>query len=139
MLHFFPFCHRKGKRCKLFSFSNKWFGNLKKDVIDKRRINSVKYHYLSLRLMWNLFTCEKFENKCKNKHEVQVKLWKVETCTTDLASYLLNQWQFCQLTLKWLSWARAQDKNKHHCCFLSYSYSIMRFKENPVPDSWIQR
>ena len=43
------------------SVSSKWFGNLRKDVIDKRRVNSVKYHYLSLRLVWSLF--KKFENK----------------------------------------------------------------------------
>ena len=38
--------HRRGKRCKLFSFLSKWFGNLKKDVVNKRLVNSVKYHYL---------------------------------------------------------------------------------------------
>ena len=38
---FFQFCHRRGKRCKLFSFSSKWFGNLKKDIIDKRLVNSA--------------------------------------------------------------------------------------------------
>ena len=53
------------------SVSSKWFGNLRKDVIDKRLVNSVKYHYLSLRLVWSLF--EKFENKCKNKHKVRYK------------------------------------------------------------------
>ena len=42
--------HRRGnKRCKFFSFSSKWFGNLKKDVVDKQLVNSVKYYYLSLR------------------------------------------------------------------------------------------
>ena len=46
------------------------------------------------------------------------KVVKVQTCTTDLASYSLTQWQFWQLTLKWLSGARAQDKNKqYYCCF----------------------
>ena len=44
------------------SVSSKWFGNLRKFFIDKRLINSVKYHYLSLRLVWSLF--KKFENKC---------------------------------------------------------------------------
>ena len=39
-------------------------------------------------------------------------------CTTDLASYLLSQWKFWQLTLKWFSGARAQDKNKqYNYCF----------------------
>ena len=47
----------------------------KKIVIDKRVVNSVKYHYLSLRLVWSLF--KKFENKCKNKHKLQIKLSKV--------------------------------------------------------------
>ena len=46
--------------------------------------------YLSLRLLRSLF--EKFENKCKNKHKVQIKLSKVQTCTTDLdLAYLLMQ------------------------------------------------
>ena len=120
-LHFFQVFHRRGKRCKLFSLSSKWLGNFKQDFIDKRLVNSVKYHYLSLRLLRSLF--KKFENKCKNKHEVQIQLSKVQTCTTDLASYLLTQWQFWQLTLKWLSGARAQDKNKqHYCCFLFFLF-----------------
>ena len=69
--------------------------------------------------MWSLFTCKTFENKCKNKHKVQIKLSMVYACTTDLPSYSLMQWQFWQLTLKWLFGARAQDKNKqHYCCFL---------------------
>ena len=39
-------------------------------------------------------------------------------CTTDLASNFLTKWQFWQLTLKWLSRARAQDKTKqYYCCF----------------------
>ena len=39
-------------------------------------------------------------------------------CTTDLASYLLSQWKFWQLTSKWFSGARAQDKNKQYdYCF----------------------
>ena len=33
-------------------------------------------------------------------------------CKTDCASYSLTQWQFWQLTLKWLSGACALDKNK---------------------------
>jgi len=37
--------------------------DLKKDIIDKRLVNSVKYHYLSLRLVCSLFTCKRFENK----------------------------------------------------------------------------
>ena len=118
---FLQFCHRRGKRCKLFSFSSKWFGNLKKYIIYKRLVNSVKYHYLSLRLVCSLFTCKKFENKCKNKHKIQIKLSKVETCTTDLASYSLTQWQFWQLALKWLSGARAQVKT---IILLLISYTI---------------
>ena len=70
-----------------------------------------------IKIVWSLF--KKFENKCKNKHKVQIKLSKIQTCTTDLASYSLTQWQFWQLTLKWLSGARAQDKNKkYYYCFL---------------------
>ena len=73
--------------------------------------------------MWSLFTRKKIENKCKNKHKVQIKLSKVQTCTTDLASYSLTQWQFWQLTLKWLSRARARDKNKHcYCCFFVFLF-----------------
>ena len=45
--------------------------------------------YLSLRLLRSL---KKFENKRKNKHEVQIKLSKVQTCTTDLdLTYLPTQ------------------------------------------------
>ena len=55
--------------------------------------------------MLSLF--KKFENKCKNKHKVQIKLSKIQTCTTNLASYSLMQWQFWQLTLKWFSGAHA--------------------------------
>ena len=33
--------------------------NLKKDVTDKRLVNLVKYLYLSLQLVWSLFTCKK--------------------------------------------------------------------------------
>ena len=91
-LHFFLVCHRRHKRCKLFSFSAKWFGNFKKDVIDKRLVNLVKYHYLSLRLLRSSF--KKFENKCKNNHEVQIKLSRVQTCATDLASFLLTRSRF---------------------------------------------
>ena len=73
----------------------------------------------------SLFTCTKFENKSKNNHKIQIKLSKVETCTTDLTSYSLTQWQFWQLTLKWLSGARAQDKNKqYYCCFLFFFFLI---------------
>ena len=69
--------------------------------------------------MWGVF--KRFENKSKNKHKVQIKLWKVQMRTTDLASYSLTQWQFWQLTLKWLSGACAQDKNKQfYCCFLFF-------------------
>ena len=53
-----------------------------KDVEDKRLVNSVKYHYFP-KIVWSLF--EKFENKCKNKHKVQIKLSKIQTCTTNLA------------------------------------------------------
>ena len=66
----------------------KRFGNFKKDFIDKRLVNLVKYHYLSLRLLRSLFM--KFENKCKNNHEVQIKLSRVQTCGTDLASFFAN-------------------------------------------------
>ena len=134
-------CHRRGKRCQLFSFSSKWFGNFKKSFIDKRLVNPVKYHYLSLRLLRSLF--EKFENKCKNKHEVQIKLSKVQTCTTDLASYSLTQWQFWQLTLKWNGFLkralRIRPNNIIAVIFFSYFHSIIRFTENSLPDSWIPR
>ena len=42
-----------------------------------------------------------------------------------LASYLLTQWQFWQLTLKWLSGARPKDKTKqYYCCFLFFLFLI---------------
>ena len=44
-LHFFQFFHQRGKRCNLFSFSSKEFGNLKKDVKEKGLVNSVKYYH----------------------------------------------------------------------------------------------
>ena len=95
--------------------------NLKKVVIDKRLVNSVKYHCLHVR---------KFENKCKNKHKVQKKLSKVQTCTTDLIdSYSLTQWQFWQLTLKvlrWLSGARAQELKTNNTILL-FSFFIIIF------------
>ena len=50
---------------------------------------------------------KKFENECKKKRKVQIKLSKIQTCTTNLASYSLMQWQFWQLTLKWFSGAHA--------------------------------
>ena len=50
---------------------------------------------------------KKFENKCKNTHKVQIKLSKVQRCTTDLASYSLTQLQ----TLKCVSGgARSRQK-----------------------------
>ena len=61
---------------------------------------------------------KKFEDKCKNKHKIKIKLSKIQMCTTNLASYSLSQWKFWQLTLKWFSGARAQDKNKqYYFCF----------------------
>ena len=53
----------------------------------------------------NTFKDDKFENKCKNKHKVQKKLSNVQTCTTDLASYLLTQ---CMDNRKSLSIIHAQ-------------------------------
>ena len=48
---------------------------------------------------------------------------KIQTCTTELASYSLTQWQFWQFTLKWLFGARAQDKTKqYYCCFLFFLF-----------------
>ena len=123
---------------KLFSsVSSKWFGNLQKDIIDKRLVNSVKYHYLSLRLVCSLFTCKRFENKFKNKHKMQIKLSNVETCTTDLASYSLTQWQFWQLTLKWLSGARAQDKNKQYYCWFLFFLFLSNYAIQGKSITWL--
>lgn len=89
----------------------------KKDLKDKRLVNSVKY----LQMVCSLF--EQFENKCKNKYNLQIKLWKIQMRKTDFASYSLTQWQFWQLTLKWLSGARAQGKNKqYYYCFLFFLF-----------------
>ena len=110
--------------------------NLKKDVIDKRLVNSVKNLYLSLRLVWSLFTCKRvWKQNVKTSTRYKKKLSKGQTCTTDLASYSLMQRQFWQLTLKWLPGARTQDKNKQYYfrfLFFSDFYSVMRFKENPL-------
>ena len=43
--HFFQFFHQRGKRCNLFSFSSKGFGNLKKDV---KRKTACKFREISL-------------------------------------------------------------------------------------------
>ena len=86
---FLSICHQRGKRSKLFSFSSKWFGNLKKDVKDKRLINSVKYHYYlqdSVKLVK-----KKLEKKCQNNHKVKINLSKIQTCATYFASYSLTQ------------------------------------------------
>ena len=56
--------------------------------------------------------------KCKKKRRVQIKLSKVQTCTTGLASCSLTQWRFWQLTLKWLSGACAQDKTNFFLIFI---------------------
>ena len=46
-------------------------------------------------------------------------------CTADLASYLLSQWQFWQLTLKWLSGARALSiKPNNIIAVFFFSYFI---------------
>ena len=43
-----------------------------------------------------------------------------------IASYFLTKWQFRQLTLKWLSGARAQDKTKqYYCCFFFFFCNIL--------------
>ena len=74
-----------------------------------------------------IVTQQKFENKCRNKHEVQIKLWKVQTCATDLACYSLTQRQFWQLTLKWLSGARAQDKNKQYYYWFLFFLFLLNY------------
>ena len=43
-------------------------------------------------------------------------------CTTDLASNFLTKWQFWQLTFKWLSRARAQDKTKQYYCYFFFLF-----------------
>ena len=80
---------------------------------------------------------KKFENKCKNTHKVQIKLSKVQRCTTDLAYYSLTQLQ----TLKCVSGARAHDKNKQdYCCFLFFLFLFnYAIQGSPLPDSCIPR
>ena len=88
--------------------------NLKKDVIDKRLVNSVKYLYLSLRLMWSLFTCKSLKSL---KTNVKTSTRYKKSCRrVKRASYSLTQRQLWQLTLKWLPGAHAQDKNKQYYC-----------------------
>ena len=78
----------------------------------------MKYHHYPL-IVWSLF--KKFENDCKNK--VQIKDVGGSNAYIDLAYYSLMQWQFWQFTSKWLSRARAQDKNKqNYCCFLIFLF-----------------
>ena len=61
----------------------------------------------------------------------KLKSSKIQTCTTDHASYSLTQWKFEQLTFKWLSGTRAQDKNKQdyncvHFFLFSFYYAGQR-------------
>ena len=75
--------------------------------------------YLSSRFLRSLF--KKFENKCKNKHEVHVydQPWP---CLLAHAMAV-----FLTLTFKWLSGARAQDKTKqYYCCFLFSHFIQLR-------------
>ena len=68
----------------------------------------------------------------KNRHNTQIKLSKVQTCMTDLASYSLRQWQFWQLTSKWLSGACKQ----YYCCFLHVSFSF-NYAIQSKPITWL--
>ena len=85
-------------------------------------------------LFWNEPCLKRLKKKCENKHKVQIMLSKIQTCTTDLASYSPTQWQIWQLSLKWLSGARGQGKNKqyYYCFLFFFFYSIMWFKENSL-------
>ena len=56
-------------------------------------------------------------------------------CTTDLASYLLTKWQFWQLTLKWLSRARAQDKNQIILLLFFFLQDFIQLCDSRIRDS----
>ena len=62
----------------------------------------------------------------------KLKSSKIQTCTTDHASYSLTQLKkFEQMTFKWLSGARTQDKNKQdyncvHFFLFSFYYASQR-------------
>ena len=120
---------RQRKKCQghIYRRRNKYFQ--RRHVLWK---HEKEYYYLRTPLA--IVVLRKVQNRADLELEVQ-------TCTADLASYLLTQWQFWQLTLKWLSRARTRDKTKqYYCCFLFFLfYSIMRFKKNSLPDSWIPR
>ena len=45
-----------------------------KDVTDKRLVNSVKYYYLSLRLVWSLFTCKEVWKQMKKEAQGRKKV-----------------------------------------------------------------
>ena len=69
------------------------------------------------------WTRRRSENQRSPKVKCHVYIEEIQMCTTDLASYSLTQWQFWQLTLKWLPGARAQDKNKQcYYCFLFFLF-----------------
>ena len=57
----------------------------------------------------------------------KLKSSKIQTCTTDHASYSLTQLKkFEQMTFKWLSGARTQDKNKQdYNCVHFFLFSLL--------------
>ena len=111
--------------------------NLEKDVIDKRLVNSVKYLYLSSRLVWSLFTCKKVLKQMWKQAQGTKK--SCRSCTTDLTSYSPTQWQFWQLTLKWISGACAQDKNnQYYSCFLFFFWFLFNYAIQGKPITWLE-
>ena len=125
-------------RTILFSIVTFWGAKTNKTVFQSELevvpCFELKYHYISLRLVWSLI--KKFENRCRNKHKVQIKLSTVQMCMTDFACYLLMQWQFWHFI--WNGFLESTLRIKTVLLlFFSYFYSIMGFMENPLPDSWI--
>ena len=107
----------------------------KKIVIDKRVVNSVKYHYLSLRLAWSLF--KKFENKCKNKHKLQIKLSKVQTCFLFANAMTV----LTAVDFEMAFWSARSGKKTNYIIAVSFFLFLFNYaiQGKSITDSWIPR
>ena len=102
------------------------------------RINGLfsEIPLLSFKIVWSSF--EKFENKCKNKHKVQIKL--STSCTTDLGLFA-NAMTVPTVDFRTAFWEALRIKTNNFITvfFFYYFYSITRFKKNSLADEWIPR
>ena len=116
--------------------------NLKKDVLHKRLLNSVKYLYLSLRLVWSLFTCKKVWKQMWKQAQGTKKV--VEGSNVyDWPCFLFPNAMTVLTVDEMAFWSARSGKKQTILLLFSFFssdfYSIMRFKENSLPDSRIPR